>query len=309
MSARWPRVFLALFGLLGGLTLAQPSILLDVLRTTERGLAGLDEGSMTLDDHQLVYLRGGEGPPVVLLHGFSADKDNWTRLSRHLTSTHDVIVPDLPGHGQSSRLDASTYDIRSQAERVHQMITALTSEPVHLVGNSMGGHIATWMAVEHPEQLASLTLICPGGVTSPQASEMQVLARQGLNPLLVEDAEDYDRLLDFVFVEPPYIPGPTKAYFAEMAVKHRPFHEKIWRDLHEVPAPLEPQLPHVQAPTLVLWGDTDRVLDPSGARVFAEGIPHAEVQIMDATGHVPMIERPADVAQRLLPFWAAHLSP
>lgn len=285
---------------------AFPSVGLNLARSYERGRAGLTQNVVQLegDEHRVVYLRGGQGPTVLLLHGFSADKDNWTRLAPHLEGL-DLVIPDLPGHGETTRSESASYDIRAQVAWVKTLHDQLGLGPVHLVGNSMGGHISAAYAVAYPEDVASLALVNPGGITSPVESELTQALKKGWNPLLVEDVADYDRLIDFIFVTPPYIPGPVKAFFAEQAVMHRDFNNEIFVDLGRKPYPLEPVLERIGAPTLIVWGDSDRVLHPSGAAVFDGGIPNSRVAMLEDVGHAPMIEQPEETAAILLDFWGS----
>jgi len=152
----------------------------------------------------------------------------------------------------------------------------------------------------------SVALLNPGGVTSPEPSERQrIHAETGVNPLLVNNVADYDRLLAFVFHTPPRLPGVVKQYFADRAVEHRAFNDKIHDDIKgDGYVALEPLLPSIATPALVLWGDTDRVLHPSGAAVFGDLLPNAEVVMMKDMGHAPMIERPEETAGILIDFFA-----
>ena len=99
-----------------------------------------------------------------------------------------------------------------------------------------------------------------------------------------------------------------RTYFAEQAVKNREFNQKIWHELWNPKLPLEPELPKITARTLVLWGDTDRVLDPSGVEVLKAAMPAAEVVILKDCGHVPMIEQPRETADAYLRFVKAAKS-
>jgi abhydrolase domain-containing protein 6 len=294
----------ALVVLLLGIGLARnPQVLLQVVVAKERSGADLVVKTITVAGHDIVYLDGGDpdGEPVLLVHGFAADKDNWTRFARHLApGGYRIIAPDLPGFGESSRDPEHAYTIANQVAFLDAFTRALELGAVHVAGNSMGGNISGGFAARHPDRVRSLGLIAAGGVTSPQPPErVTIMERTGVNPLLVEDVEDFDRLLDLIFVVPPAMPGVMKQYFADRAVANRGFNDKIFAD---ITAPsggmsLEPLLPSLTLPTLILWGDTDRVLHPSGADVFAAGLPHAQRVTMTACGHSPMIERPEETAQ------------
>jgi pimeloyl-ACP methyl ester carboxylesterase len=89
--------------------------------------------------HTIVYLEGGRGESVLLLHGFGADKDNWNLFSRYLTKRYHVIAPDLPVFGESSKIWSDQYNISAQVERVHDFVKQLGLKSFHLAGNSMGG--------------------------------------------------------------------------------------------------------------------------------------------------------------------------
>ena len=179
---------------------------------------------------------------------------------------------------------------------------ALNLKTIHIGGNSMGGAIAGLYAARHPDMVTSVWLLAPAGVDSAEPSALMGLLAQGDNPLLVRTAADFERLLDFVFVEIPSIPGPIVGYLTEQAIAQRPFNEKIFQDFIARPASLESEAQNIQAPTLITWGDQDRLLHVSGAAILDALIPDSHVVIMKNIGHMPMIERPHESAQQFLRF-------
>jgi abhydrolase domain-containing protein 6 len=293
-----------LIGLIGVYFLF-PGVTFDLLQKAERRAAGLEQRSIDVNGLHIEYLEGGKGDALVLLHGFGANKDNWTRIGKYLTPYFRVIAPDLPGFGQSSADPDGDYTIGTQAERVKAFVRTLGIKSFHLGGNSMGGNIAGVYAARYPEDLKSLLLISPAGVVSAEPSEMFLLLKEGKpNPLVVENVEEYERLLDFVFVKRPFIPGPIKRYLIKEAIRHRPLNRKIFKQLHGsvgVP-PLEDLLKGVKVPTLIVWGEKDRVLHVSGAKILESVMPEAKAEIMDSVGHVAMIEKPEETARLYLSF-------
>ncbi|MBI2569183.1 MAG: alpha/beta fold hydrolase [Candidatus Schekmanbacteria bacterium] len=289
----------------------RPEIYFGLFRCIERARAGLRGATIRVDGDEIAYLmagdpaRPGSSPPIVMIHGFGGDKDNWTRFACHLPAAVLIVAPDLPGFGDSSKNPDQHYDVTSQAERLTHFLDALgLRTPVHLVGNSMGGHIAVKLTLLHPERVASLGLFAPGGVQSPVRSDAEVLREHGKEPLLVSSRGDFDRFLSLVFEEPPFIPRPVRRYFGEKAAEARPFNAKIWADVHQSSAPIAPQLAEIGVSALILWGDNDRVLHVSGADLFARGLRHSATVIMKHCGHLPMIERPEETAAHYLQFLA-----
>jgi len=284
---------------------AFPGAAFRLLVQTERGLAGLDQRSIEIEGFHIAYVEGGKGDVLLLLHGFGANKDNWTRVARYLTPHFRVIAPDLPGFGESTADPNEDYSIAAQAHRVHGFVRALGIERFHLGGNSMGGHIAGMYASRHPQQVSSLWLLAPAGVAAANPSEMHHRIVEGKeNPLVVKRPEDFERLLDFVTVKRPFLPGVVRDRLIQEAVAHSELNERIFKQLRsdETSPPLETLLSGSTVPMLVLWGSEDRVLDVSGARVLESALAEIEVVVMEETGHVPMIEKPKETAVLYLSF-------
>jgi len=281
---------------------AFPGLMLNAFISMERISAGLTQKSITVDDHKIVYLEGGSGETLLLIHGFGGDKDNWTRFAKHLTSEYHVVIPDLPGFGESSRLKESSYDIKSQVRRVDALALKLGLDKFHIAGNSMGGNITGVYSSNYPKKVRSLTLFATGGITSPVQSEFRKALAKGENRLVVKSVEDFDRLMDFVLEKRPFVPGPLKKYFAEQSFKNREFNEKVMGDLKENPSPLEPLLKGMGMPVLIIWGKNDRVLDVSSVSVLEKGLHNYKTHIIEDCGHIPMLEMPELTAEYYLDF-------
>ena len=282
-----------------------PTTLLATVQFAQQRMAGFTERQVPVDDFSIHYYEGGSqtAPTVLLIHGFGADKDNWLLFSRKLTDNYHVIALDLPGFGDSSKNPDASYDLDAQTERLAAFVKQLGLSQLNVVGNSMGGEIAALYAARYPQQVRSLALFANAGITSPKPSELQqILARGEPNPLLVSNVEDFNRLMEFVFVTPPPVPDAIKQHFAEKAIASRPLNQTIFDQLMNNPLQLEAELSKIQAPTLLLWGDQDRLLDVSSIEVMKPLLNKPSVVIMQDCGHAPMIERPEETLKHYEAF-------
>lgn len=299
-------LILLLAGTTAVLAYGFPKQALALLQSAGRAAAGLQERSVEADGITFSYLAGSEGEPLLLLHGFGAEKDHWALSARYLTGHMRVIAPDIPGFGASSSPADADYSVATQVERLHAFAKALNLEHFHLGGNSMGGEIAAAYAARYPEQVLSLWLLAPAGVAGAEPSELVRRVQAGENPLLIEQPGDYQKLVDFVFAEPTLpLSEPMLKVLGERAMEQRPLQRRIFANLVESP-PLEPQLQGLQVPTLIVWGTEDRLLDVSGAEILLKVLPQSQLMLLPEVGHVPMLERPEEVTTGYLRFVRNH---
>lgn len=285
-----------------GVIYLAPGFAYGCIQKLERSLSSLTTKNVQVGQFEISYMEGGSGETLVMLHGFGANKDHWTRTSRHLVKHFHLVIPDLPGFGESSRHGNQVYAIRHQADRMAAFLDTLEIESCIIAGNSMGGAIAAEIAKRFPGRVKMLWLIAPAGVLSADIPEAWEYLEQGINPLLVENPGDFQRLLEVTFVKTPYLPNWAKRYLTDRAVLHRPSLDRIFGDLISHGFSLERTLRKSIIPTLILWGAEDRILDVSGAHILGKIIPHAQVLIMQETGHVPMLEYPELTARHWLTF-------
>jgi abhydrolase domain-containing protein 6 len=285
-----------------------PRLILKWATNSDRVAAGLHVGRVRVGDHEIVYLEGGRGDNVVMLHGFGANKDNWTHFARYISPKYHVVVLDLPGFGESTFVERDTYRIVDQAKRLDEFANALGLQRFHLIGNSMGGHIAGRYALMFPEKVLTLGLVDSVGVASPVLSTMQqrVRATKGQwNPLIVTSVEEFDQRTRLASAKVPHIPGFIKRVLVADAQRHQASNRAIYQQMSPDRFALEPDLPQIKVRTLVLWGDSDQLVDVSTTRVLAQGLPNSSLVIMKDCGHVPIFEQPQEAARHYLAFLAA----
>ncbi|GAB3104742.1 alpha/beta fold hydrolase [Lysobacter terrae] len=267
--------------------------------------AGLSRGQIDVAGHRWVYAYSDDAPAdapvVVMIHGFTGMKENWYPLAERLRGRYRLLIPDLPGWGESQRRPGEDYGFIAQSERVDAFVRALSPKgPVVLLGHSMGGGIAALTAARHPEDIARVALLDAAGVRfQDNRFGREVLA--GENPFAVTDAASLQRYLDTVYYDArvkPAVPWPASVGLIERRRGDAGFEQSV---LDHIGRGLERFLPGEEAaqihqPALLLWCRQDAVIDPSALGLYAARIPQAEQVMLDGCGHMSLMERPDAVA-------------
>ncbi len=311
-AQRWRKVVLAFLLLVGvilvglggfvGFLWLFPEQAARMALASERKKAGLIRYELVLPGGlPCAYLAGGRGEPLMLLHGFGANKDIFIGVAQFLTQHYRVIIPDLTGFGESGHPREADYSPPAQVARVRQLANALGLGRMHLGGNSMGGQIAMTFGALHPNEVSSLWLLDPAGVWSAPPSELlQILGDTGENWLLVNSTEDFKRLLAFTMVKPPPIPEPIVRLFAQDRIRNRALEERIFPQV--LGYSVEPHVAGLAIPSLIVWGDRDRTLHPATPEILRKLLTRSKVIVMHNIGHLPMLESAKECAEDYLKF-------
>jgi pimeloyl-ACP methyl ester carboxylesterase len=285
----------------GFLYLAPEKATTIINRMGER-ISGLERKEMQLPDGlRYVYLEGGSGEPLMLIHGFGGDKSNFVLVARFLTPRYRVIIPDNIGFGESSHPADADYQTGAQARRIHALAKALGIGRLHLGGNSMGGHIAMSYASLYPKEVASLWLLDPGGVWSAAESDLRRIAKEkGKNLLMAKNEDDFAEIFKFVMSNPPPIPRPMLNVMARERIKNYKLEERIFKEL--TGDSIEKAINGSMVPTLIVWGKEDHVINPVSAGILHKLMPKSTVIIMAGIGHMPMLEDPKQCVEDYLKF-------
>ncbi len=301
-------LLLATFSLLSGCEKIEDDVF-DVGIAVDRSLNGLDLSSTQVGDIHWVYLKNdwvpGQ-PVVVLVHGFSADKTNWPRFAGKLGDGYNILIPDLPGHGETTQDPTLDYGIEPQAKRLLALLDALGIDKFHIAGNSMGGAIAARTAALAPARVVSVGLFDSAGIHK-HPSQFDEELKAGRNPLIVSKPGDIDTVLAWAMAQPPFMPWPVRPVMERRSMARTAINEKIFSDLKRNDSIVQESiLPQITAPVLILWGDHDRLLDVANAGEFAALLPNARTVIMKGIGHMPMLEDPATSAHLYREFIAGR---
>ncbi len=265
----------------------------------EANLYGLEQHEADIGEMNMAYYRrpaANAEATILMLHGYSANKDVWTRFASNLNEHYDIVVPDMAGHGDTPFQSNWDYSAPAQVERLIALLDALKVDKVHVVGNSMGGFIAAHFARMYPERTLSATLVDPAGVTSPEPSDMENMLAEGRNPFEVDNREEFDEFFAMTMAQPPFLPELVLKAVAQDYVERKPQLQKIFVDFHRSTDMLDGRLDQIQAPVLLMWGGKDRLIHVSSVKVWEAGIPDIRTQIWDDVGHMPMMEIPKQSA-------------
>ncbi len=254
----------------------------------------------------------GGGPPVILIHGMASSLHDWDTLLPTITAAgYRAWALDLPGHGDSQKPDDPNFYAKGGfIAAVDDWLAALPDKPPYiLIGHSLGGYISLHFALHNPEQVRLLVLIDPlfslkhisffmrwserlPGLNSLNAFAIRLVPRSAIQLVLGLPPLNNDRL--------------TTAVLWQTAVDYKRASPHMLRLTASI-EDLEPDLPRISIPSLVIWGDHDLTLDPASFPRLVAGLPDARGHPIRGSGHQPHLGRPELVSSLVLDFlseWA-----
>lgn len=227
------------------------------------------------------YIEEGEGEPLVLLHGLFGALSNFKDLVEHFRTKYKVVVPLLP----LFELDILHTTVGGLAKHVHKFLELKDYTGVHLLGNSLGGHVSLVHTLKHPERIRSLILTGSSGLfengmgdTYPKRGDYDYIQKK-TELTFYDPAMATKELVDEVFdITRNRLKVIKIIALAKSAIRNN----------------LGEELRHIQQPTLLVWGANDTITPPFVAREFQRLIPNSELHFIDRCGHAPMMEQPKE---------------
>ncbi len=258
---------------------------------------------------------GGDGPPLLMIHGLTGSALNWMAVGPELAKDHHALAIDLAGFGHTPLFRRSAA-LGANADLVHSFIEKVIGEPTILIGNSMGGHIAILEACDHPRWVTAMALVDPAipgvQIRRPDPGMLGFAAALsipgGLGEMVVDrqarelGAEQLTkRILSVVVADPARIDADmldahvkltrersnlgrqnSRAFLqASRSLGFRMADPRFWNKVKKV-----------QAPTLVIHGELDRLIPVAAARDLVKRRPDWTLVVLEGVGHVPMMETP-----------------
>jgi len=281
-----------------GFVMPEPAEAAEVEEKTAFAPRDIEAGGRRL---RVLDLGVGEGPPIVLVHGFGADLNAWMFNHPALAERRRVVAIDLPGHGGSVK-DIGAGDADAFAAAAADALAALGIDRAHLVGHSMGGAIAVRLAEQMPQRVASLTLIASAGL-GPEINGafidgfVRVQRRreaQELLGLLVHDPSLISRAMIEETLRYKRLDGVPAALDTIARAWFPDGHQAL---------DLRPALAALSLPVHVIWGRDDRIIPIAHAEALAGRLP---VHILDGAGHLPHMEKSGEVNRLIARFVEAN---
>ncbi|HEX8751876.1 MAG TPA: alpha/beta hydrolase [Solirubrobacterales bacterium] len=258
------------------------------------------------------YAEVGEGEPILFVHGLGGSWRNWLENLPHFGHGHRAIALDLPGFGESP-MPEWPIDVPAYGRLISEFCEALgIGRLAALVGNSLGGFVATEAVLRDQERFERLVLVDAAGLSLVNASRRQVNAIWKTLRLAV-----------------PRLASPHRTWFARPRGRQVAFGGVIHEPQRIAPALLQEQiepglnslgladalasmvgydtreqLGEIEIPTLIVWGRNDRLVPVRAAHAYQRRIPHARLEILERTGHIAMLERPREFNALLDDFFS-----
>ncbi len=263
----------------------------------------LEERSVLSGDHRVSYFFREGISPVVLLHGFTADKTMFFGLIAELGDKRGLIVPDLPGHGATTGPETFTYTAEAMAHVVADVLREHDGGPFHVVGESMGGHVAGTLTLQDGGLVRSLTFIDATGWHGLEESEVDRAMAQGQNPFEVTNGEEFDSSWDWIMKAPPEMPGPVMRHLRNERISANHHVQAIKENYEAHRFSLDGRLGEISHPLQAVWCVDDRMTHVSQTEVL-EQHTGASVTLLQGCNHVPPVEKPRETALALRTFWS-----
>jgi pimeloyl-ACP methyl ester carboxylesterase len=262
---------------------------------------------LDIDGRRIHYVQAGRGDPIVLIHGWNGSTFDMRYLIPELAQRYRVIAIDLPGYGYSTRAQDGDYSVAGLGEIVPRVMDRLRIERATVLGHSMGGLIAQWLALHYPERVERLVLVDSATVKEMLAGRNWGLLLRPLLPLLAPIALNRGavrRGLRSAVHDPACVtPEAIEGRLRTLQVKgHLRAQAKQLSDRRKDPA-FDPS--EIRQPTLVLWGEHDRWVKLSAGEELARAIPNARLVTVHGAGHLPLEEQAELCNRELLSFLAA----
>lgn len=251
--------------------------------------SGLEQHTVEAPRGPMVYWSGGYGKPMMVLHGIGNQAGSWAKLAADMAVMTQVMVPDLPGHGDSDPLGGalSLQDLVDGVEAL--VLKESPDQPVTLMGNALGGWVALRYAMQHPERVERLVLLNPM-VAYDELERVQ---------LVPEDREQAAALVGAM--SPGNAPTPAGFVLDDLIETiQNGATPRVLAGLRPTDSLSDAELATLDLPVLILWGGEDKILPAEHGERLAGLLPQASFVVLEGCGHIPQQQCPRELVKRLV---------
>ncbi len=285
-------VVLGLLGCAGYSFFTSPTWMLGKIQDLRLRIEGVHSGQVMAGGHRIhYYVRGpANGEPIVLIHGLGGRSEDFSNLAPHLERAgYRVYTPDLLGFGQSEEPTNASYSIDEQAQIVVGFFDSVGLSKPNLGGWSMGGWIAQKVAVDHPDRVKRLILMDSAGLRIAPDWEAGLFTPT--------TPAELDRLDSLLMPNPPRVPKFVAQDILRVSANYAWVTRRALASMMSARDVMDDELPTLRVPTLILWGEQDRITPLREGWALHALIPHSKIVVASGCGH----SAPQSCTERLGP--------
>ncbi len=264
-------------------------------------------------DIEWSFIRSGKKPSIIFLHGFSDRKENFYFAAKSLCKNYNIIIPDMPGFGNSTCEDNLIYSLDNYESWLGEFIEKNGFTNFHLVGNSLGGAVSARLAIKYPDRIKSLSLANPAGFYIPEEHSIYDEALNGVNLFQIATPTEYDDFRERIFHKKPKLPNFVKEFMIENATNNQDWYGKIFSELANLSSvregiktveelSLNSICRRIKVPTMIFWGKYDTLFPYKTGEFLSREINESELYIFEDVGHCPHLENPKEFSEKLGDF-------
>ncbi|WP_207838503.1 alpha/beta fold hydrolase [Williamsia soli] len=263
---------------------------------------------MDLHGDRVAYRDEGTGPVLLLIHGMAGSSRTWDAVLPVLARKYRVIAPDLPGHGDSAK-PRGDYSLGAFAAFLRDLLRELDVESATIVGQSLGGGVAMQFTYQHPEYCERLILIGSGGLGPDVNWTLRLLSAPGAELVLPIIAprpvlEVGNKIRSWLSSAGVHSPRADETWRSYSSLSDRETRQAFLRTLRSVVdyrgqavSAMNRLYLNSEMPTLLIWGDHDKIIPVAHGYSAHEAIPGSRLEILEGIGHYPHAEAPAAVVE------------
>lgn len=241
----------------------------------------------------LQYQQIDDRPVLLLLHGFTADKQVWLKAAVQLSHHFRLVIPDMPGHGDSETPNYDSFSLDALAECFIDLMEQIRVEHYFVAGNSLGGLTAAKMGTMVPDTILGNVLINPAGIANEsEPTPFMAMMKNGVNPFFTRSRQQFSTLFTLSMARPPLMPKVVVDALADNHIASSANYESFFACCFNDASIFNDKIETMTVPTLLIFGMKDDIISTATIDFWRQS-DAVEFQPFYDAGHMPMMEIPA----------------